>query len=557
MSRIRLQVIIAFVAIVLLAVAMAYLAFNISTVVVPDYGGVYREGIVGNPNTINPVLSQANSVDQDLVGLIFTGLTRSNEKGEIIPDLAERWEISADGTVYSFYLRQDVTWHDGAPLTASDVVYTISVIQNPNFQGASFLTDLWRNIVVEQVDAFTVRFILREPFAPFLDHTTLGLLPAHILGAVPVETLAEHSFNAEPVGTGPFMVAEASSSHLSLVANPNFYRSRPYIENLEFIFYPSDAAVFQAHQEGEIDGIARVYPEHLKAVREDKSLSLYSAPLAGYNLIYLNLDRGIFQDRAVRQAMMWTIDRQKLVDEALAGQGIVIDSPILPNSWAYEPNVVHYKPDRRKAAAILEEAGWVDRDGDGVREKGQLKLEFALATNEDDPTRVHMIQAVADQLQSVGIRAVPQTVGWEELVGQMLRLRRFDAILSGWQNLSPDPDPYPYWHSSQASEDGLNFANYINQEVDLLLQDARSTSDVERRVELYRRFQEIFGQEVPSLLLYQPVYNYAVDESVNNVQVGPLYDSSQRLSTVAKWYIATQRMLYSEAREKGLETRPR
>ncbi len=557
MGRIRLQVVIAFVAIVLLGVAMAYLAFNISTVTVPDYGGIYREGLVGNPNAINPILSQSNPVDQDLVELIFTGLTRNDEKGEIVPDLAERWEISPDGTVYTFHLRRDVVWHDGAPLTASDVVYTISVIQNPNFQGSPFLMDLWRNVVVEQVDAYTVSFTLREAFAPFLDHTTLGLLPAHILGTVPVETLANHNFNAEPVGTGPFKVEESSARHLSLVANPDYYRSRPYIEGLDFIFYPSDAAVFQAHQRREIMGIGRVYPEYLKAVRDNKSLSLYSAPLAGYNLIYLNLDRGIFQDRAVRQAMMWALDRQKLVDEALGGQGIVIDSPILPNSWAYEPNVQHYKPDPRKAKAMLDEAGWSDRDGDGIREKGSLKLEFTLATNEDDPTRVRMIQAVADQLQAVGIRAVPQTVGWEELVGQMLRLRRFDAILSGWQNLPPDPDPYPYWHSSQASEDGLNFANYINQEVDLLLQDARSTNDRERRIELYRRFQEIFSQEVPSLLLYQPVYNYAVDESVHNVQIGPLYNAGQRLDTVARWYIATQRMLYSEAREKGLETRPR
>jgi peptide/nickel transport system substrate-binding protein len=557
MGRIRLQVIIAFVAIVLLGVAMAYLAFNISTVMVPDYGGIYREGIVGNPNIINPVLSQSNPVDQDLVELIFTGLTRNNEKGEIVPDLAERWDISSDGTVYTFYVRQDVVWHDGAPFTASDVVYTISVIQNPGFQGVSFLTDLWRTVVVEQVDLYTVRFILREPFAPFLDYTTLGLLPVHILGAVPVETLADNNFNAEPVGTGPFKIEESSARRVSLVANPDYYRSRPYIERLEMIFCPSDAAAFQAYQRHEIMGIARVYPEYLEAVRDDKSLSLYSAPLAGYNLIYLNLDRGIFQDRAVRQAMMWALDRQKLIDEALGGQGIVIHSPILPNSWAYEPNVQQYKFDPRKAKAMLEEAGWVDGDGDGVREKGQLKLEFTLATNEDDPTRVRMIQAVADQLQNVGIRAVPQTAGWEELVGQMLRLRRFDAILSGWQNLPPDPDPYPYWHSSQASEDGLNFANYINQEVDLLLQDARSTSDRERRIELYRRFQEIFSQEVPSLLLYQPVYNYAVDDSVNNVQIGPLYNAGQRLNTVSKWYIATQRMLYSEAREKGLETRPR
>ena len=175
MGRIRLQVVIAFIAIVLLGVAMAYLAFNISTVTVPDYGGVYREGIVGNPNAINPVLSQSNPVDQDLVGLIFTGLTRNDEKGEIVPDLADHWEISPDGTTYTFHLRQDVVWHDGAPLTAADVVYTISVIQNPNFQGAPYLTDLSRQICCRAESNMVYQFSFScRGLCSLPGHTMLG-----------------------------------------------------------------------------------------------------------------------------------------------------------------------------------------------------------------------------------------------------------------------------------------------------------------------------------------------------------------------------------------------
>ena len=552
MGRVRLQVIIALLTIALLVLVMGYVAFSVSTVTIPDFGGTYVEGIAGNPQAINPILCQSNPVDQDLAALIFTGMTRLNDNADIIPDLAERWEVSPDGTAYTFHLRQDVVWHDGAPFSAEDVVFTINAIKDPHFQGAPFLAEMWRTVVVEQIDAYVVRLILREPFGPFLDYTALGILPAHILGSVPIETLGQSKFNASPIGTGPYKVGEVSARRILLVANPGYYRSRPYIDRIEFIFYPDDPSVFEARKRGEIMGIARVLPEHLQAVREDETLTLCSAPLSAYSIVFLNLDRGIFQDRAVRQAMMSALHRRRLVDDILAGQGVVIHSPILPHSWAYDPDVRKYEQDLRKSKAMLEEAGWFDDDGDGVRERGPLRLEFTLTTNEDDPTRVRLISAISDQLTAVGIRAIPETVGWEHLVSQMLRLRRYDAILSGWQDLPPDPDPYPFWHSSQVNEDGLNFANYISEEADVLLGEARSTTEKQRRIELYRQLQEIFAREVPSLLLYQPVYNYAVDASVHNVQIPPMIDSSDRFRTVTSWYIATQRILYSEAREKGL-----
>lgn len=557
MGRIRLEVFIAVLAIMLVVVAMGVVAFTVSTVVVPDYGGTYVEGLSGNPQAINPILCQNNPVDRDLAALVFTGLTRANERGEIVPDLAERWDISPDGVSYTFFLRRDVSWHDGAPLTVEDVVFTINAIKHPDYRGSPFLADMWRTVVVEQVDTYTVRFILREPFAPFLDHTTVGILPVHILGSASVAALEQSQFNAAPIGTGPYKVAEVSARRILLVANPAFYRSRPYIDRLEFLFFPDHSAVFEARTAKQVSGIARVLPEHLQAVRGDSALQLYSAPLSGYNLVYLNLDRAVFQDREVRQAMLWALDRQRLVDEVLEGQGLVIDSPVLPSSWAHDPGLQRYSHDLRKAKALLEQAGWFDQDGDGVVERGSLKLEFTLATNDDDATRVRLIQAISEQLAKVGIRAVPQAVPWEELVSEMLRLRRYDAVLSGWQNLPPDPDPYPYWHSSQATEDGLNFANYISEEADSLLTEARWTTDRQRRLELYHRFQGVFVCDVPSLLLYQSVYNYAVDASVQSVQIGPLFSSADRFRTIGSWYIASRRMLYSEARQEGLIANPR
>jgi peptide/nickel transport system substrate-binding protein len=557
MGRMRLQVLIALVAIVLLVLTMGYVAFNVTTVTVPDYGGTYVEGVMGNPQAINPIFAQANPVDQDLVALIFEGLTRFDEHGTVVPPLAESWSISPEGTAYTFHLRQDVIWHDGAPFTADDVVLTINAMQSPDFQGASFLADMWRTVVVEPLDTYTVRFTLREPFAPFLDYTTIGILPAHVLAGVSVQAMAESKFNVSPIGTGPFKVDEVSAERIVLVANPTHYRSRPYLDRIEFQFYPDHDSVYEARKRGEVDGIARVLPEHLGAIGQDRSLTLYTAPLSGYNMVFLNLDRGIFQEQAVRQAMMYALDRQKMVDSILGGQGVVVHSPILPNSWAYDTEVPRYDHDLKKAIQLLEDAGWYDDDKNGVRERGPLTLEFSLITNQDDPVRVALIYEISRQLAEVGIRAVPETVPWDELVGDKLRLRRFDALLSGWQNLPPDPDPYPYWHSSQANENGLNFASYINPQMDALLEEARFTTDTQRRMELYLRFQEMFASEVPSLLLYQPVYNYAVDSSVNAVQIGPMVDSSDRFRTVSTWYMATERMLYSQARQKGFTTPPK
>ena len=211
-----------------------------------------------------------------------------------------------------------------------------------------------------------MRFCCASPYAPFLDYTTIGILPVHILGSVPVEALGDSQFNAKPIGTGPFMVAEVSARHIALQANPEYFRSRPYLDRIEFIYYPNDQAVFEARKRGEVAGIARVLPEHLQAVRDDPDLTLYSAPLSGYTLIFLNLDRGVFQDPAVRRAMALALDRQQLVDDILGGQGIVIHSPILPDSWAYDENVRQYTHDPRKAVVALEETGWFDDNRDGV-----------------------------------------------------------------------------------------------------------------------------------------------------------------------------------------------
>ncbi len=546
MLRNRSKTLIAIAAIVALIAGLGVLAAHLTTVAIPEAGGTYVEGVVGNPTYINPILGQYNPVDRDLQALIFSGLTTTDAQGVIIPDLAERWEISSDGLRYVFHLRQDARWHDGAPFSSTDVKFTIQAIQDPSFEGPPELSALWRSVQVDTPDPHTVVFTLSEPFGPFLEYTTQRLVPSHILATVSPEQLPTSQFNAEPIGTGPYKVVETTAHYTLLEANPAYYGARPSIARIQIMFYPDRASLLAAYERGEVTGIAPLLPEDLAQVRQDSRLNLYSAPYSGYTMVFLNLQRPFFEDALVRRALWQAIDRQGLIDSALNGQGIPIDGPILPNSWAYDRGLPRVQYDPEAAAKALEDAGWRDADGSGVRSRNGVKLEFTLLTN-DDPVREKMIAEIAQQWAAIGVKVQTQTMDMVELVRDRLYPRDYDAILYGWDLPAADPDPYPLWHSSQASGDGQNYVGYQDAESDRLLEEARRISNREQRIALYQEFQRRFVEQAPSLILYQPIYNYGVDEQVKGVQITPLFGTGDRFRNVSDWYIATKRVTLGEA----------
>ncbi len=542
----RWQVVIAVLAVLLILVVTGYTAYNTSTVLVPDFGGTYVEGIAGNPRYINPLLSAYNDVDRDLAALVFNGLTAADEDGQILPDLAETWEISADSLSYTFRLRTDVRWHDGASFSADDVLFTVDLLRSPDFPGQLEVAELWRAVEVERLGSHTVRFTLTEPFAPFIHHTTIGLLPAHVLEGVSAEQLLDHPFNLHPIGTGPFKVHEVAAAHALLLPNEDYYAGRPYLDRIEFLFYPDYASALAAYQRGDVDGLSRVSSDYFRNALAEEGLKLYSAPFSGYALVFLNLKKPVFQEREVRQALLWAIDRQKIIDQILEGQAVVAHGPVPPFSWAYEANAARYAYDSSKARALLEQAGWRDEDGDGVREKAGVRLQFALLTNEDT-TRIKVINELTRQWAQVGIRAVPQTAGVAGLVRDFLVPREYEAILYDWQRLPTDPDPYTQWHSTQSLGSGQNFASYQSEQADLIMEEARQTTDPGRRAALYRELQHILAEDVSALPLYYPVYTYAIDRAVQDVQIGPMWDTPDRFRTITQWYAATRRVMVSEA----------
>lgn len=537
------QVILTLVGIFLLITLLGYSSYTVATVTIPDRGGAFREGVAGNPQYLTPLRCQGdNQVDQDICALLFRGLTKIDHQGRVVPDLAENWSI-VDGSIYTFRLKPNQFWQDGKPITTDDVVFTINVLQDPDVYSLPNLAPLWRSVEVEQIDELTIRFSLVEPFAPFLDYTAIGLLPKHRWDGVPAAELAEGHSDGIPVSNGPMIISEIDATHARLELNPFYEGQSPYLSALELRFYPDYPTLFSAYLADEIEGVSTILPSDLPAAAEREDLELYSSELPVYVHVVLNLNNPnlpFFQDERVRQALYYGLDRERLVSEVIEGQGSVAHSLLTRGHWAYFPEVTKYGYDPAFAAQLLTEAGWIDADNDGVREKDGRRLEFQLTTN-DNKTRQALTERIAVDWSEIGIRVIPSQATFQQLVSDLLVPRQFEAALISW-DAPGDPDPYPLWHSTQSEGGGQNYSGWSNEVADQLMQEARASSDEETRKALYAELQELFALEAPAILLYHPVYTYGVSQRVNNVQIGALNHPSERFRTFPDWYMVTRRV---------------
>ncbi len=549
--HIRWQVLLALAGVLLLTTLLGYSAYNVATVLVPAEGGIFREGVAGNPKYINPLRCDVTEVDYDLCALLFRGLTRTDKNGRAMPDVAESWTISGDGLTYDFRLKEGEFWDDGQPVTVDDVIFTVGILQDPDVYSLPALASLWQAVQASKVDDRTVRFTLREVFSPFLDYTSIGLLPKHIFANVPPVDVAT-KLNTTPVGNGRMMIEEMTADHVTLGPNPYFAGKKPFIKSLELRFFADHPSLFPAFAAGEIDGISRVLPESMPEAIARDDLQLFSSAQPSYINITLNLNNPnvpFFQEKEVRQALLYGINREALVQDIAAGQGIIAHSPILPENWAFNPDVTRFEHSPEKARALLDQAGWVDANGDGIREKDGRPLQFVLHTN-DDATRSALIKRIAEDWAAIGVKAEPTPVTFAGLVNDLLAPRTFEAVLIGWETPG-DPDPYPLWHSTQTVGAGQNYSGWTNEQADRVMEKARAELDESQRKELYGEFQQIFADEVPALLLYYPVFTYGVSSAVQNVQMGALNHPSQRFESFADWYMETQRVPTTQA--GGLE----
>jgi peptide/nickel transport system substrate-binding protein len=550
MKKIRLQLIIILVTAVIVGVLLVVQKPISGTLLTaPNSGGVYTEALVGEFGRLNPVLDMNNQADHDVDQLIFSGLVKFDSSGLPVPDLAESWGISKDGTIYNFALRSGMVWHDGDPVTVDDIIFTVELFRDTSLLIPADVRTFWAEVAVEKIDDTTVQFRLPEAYAPFLDYLGFGILPAHLLDGRTVDQLVDDPFNLQPVGTGPYrfdrlIIEKSQVAGVVLKVNESYYGETPYLQQVIFIYYPDSASAYEAYTSGEVKGISEITADVLPKVLLETNMASHTAMLNKLSLIYLNLKNNevpFFEDENVRQALILSLNRTYMIQNFVGGQAVVADSPIMPGGWAYFPGVQVYEFDQERARQILSAAEYtMPAEGGALKSKDGVALEFTLLYPNDD-----LHKALAEQIQKnwAGISVIVDIIpmSYDQLIDDYLVPRTYQAALVELNMTGThDPDPYPFWDSAMATG-GQNYSQWDNKNASEYLELARTTPDVGERIKLYRNFQVLFSKQVPAIPLYYNVYTFSIDHQVSDVTIGPLFNISDRLSTFLRWNLVNQR----------------
>ncbi len=549
-------VVVALAAIAVLLFSQQSTLLPITPEVKPSTGGVYSEALVGSFNRLNPVLDYTNSADQDVDRLIFSSLLRFDDRGLPVNDLIESMGISQNGQNYNISLRENAVWHDGQPVTSEDVVFTVELLRSEDLPVPEDTRALWQNVEAEALDENTLQFRLPEPYAPFLDYLTFGILPKHLLGDLSPAEIIDSQFNLQPVGSGPyrfdqFLFEDDQIIGVSLTAFEDYYNDPAFIEQFTFKYYPDPEAALSAYQSGDILGISQVTNDILPQALQEPNLNMHSGQVPLLSIIFLNLDNPqvpYFQDVNIRRALLMGIDRQRIINQLKDGQTTLAHGPIFPGSWAYYDGIekIEYDPDA--AIQILRAAGYaIPAAGSSVRtnEEGQ-SLSFELVYPSGAKYE-QLAEAIASDWQRLGVEANLQAVDSDDLVATYLDPREYDAALVDINlTSSPDPDPYPFWDQAQITG-GQNYSKWNDRQASEFLEEARVELDRTERTRLYNNFQVRFASELPALPLFYPIYNYGIDQRINGVAMGSLYEVSDRFANVTKWFLIAERSLETAA----------
>ncbi|MBZ9569670.1 hypothetical protein KJA16_01990 [Patescibacteria group bacterium] len=610
-----------------------------NTEIKPALGGIYIEGVTGFPRFINPIYAPLNDIDRDLTELLFSGLMKYNEGGGIVPDLAE-CKIKQEGKIYECYLKENIFWHDKERLTADDVIFTIKIIQEPEYK--SPLRINWLEIEVEKISDLGIRFKLKSPYSPFLENLTLKILPKHIWEDISPQNFPLATYNLEPIGSGPYQFKElkrnrlGSPASLTLIANLNYFEKRPNISQISFKFFEKEEDLIEAFRKKEIQGLSILDPKYYKLLQENEFLNL-PLSLPRYFALFFNPEKSkVLAEKEVREALNYGTNKKEILEKVLTNQGEVVDSPILPAIYGFSAPIKTYQFNLEKAKEILDEAGfkenttgqrekiikkevefqfksdlksgsqgkeveelqkclakdpeiypegkvtgffgnltkkavirfqeeyakeilepWGFKKGTGLVSRTTrtklneicfekpveiLPLSFSLVTV-DQAFLIEIANLLKEQWQALGVEIEIKIKASENstLEREIIKPRDYQSFLFG-QVLGSIPDPFPFWHSSQKKDPGLNLALYENKIVDKLLEEGRKIQDSKERSKIYEEFQNILIADAPVVFLYNPNYNYFVSKEVKGINTKIIIDPSKRFSGITNWYIKTQRV---------------
>jgi peptide/nickel transport system substrate-binding protein len=519
-------------------------------VAVPLHGGAISEGVVGTPRFINPVLA-TSPADRDMVALVYSGLMRKNVDRTLIPDLAEKYEVSKDGLVYTFTLKEKIYFHDKKPVTADDIIFTIAKVKDSLIKSPQ--TANWEGVSAKKIDDRTIEFTLRQAYPLFLENATLGIMPAHLWNNSPIEL---NSANTSPVGSGPYMIKNTarensgSINSYELESFKDFAFGEPYIKTLRVRFYLNENDLIAALENGDVDQISSITPDNANAL-EEKNYQIDSSVLPRVFGLFFNQNKNqLFIDKTVTNAIDQAIDKDRIVREVLHGYGVAIDDPIPPNMIAYQKLSTENASPRSETLKRVEENlakdGWVKgEDGflqksttDKNKKKTLVPLQFSISTG-NAPELAKAAELIKNDLEAIGMKVEVKTFEVGNLNQSVIRAREYEALLFG-QIINHESDLFAFWHSSQRKDPGLNVAMYTNAKVDKILEDAFITVDEQARIKKYAEFENEIKKDMPAVFLYSPNFTYVVSPNLNGTSIDHIISPADRFSNIYSWYTKKQ-----------------
>ena len=606
------------------------------TTLVPANKGTYTEGIIGTPRFLNPLYKDSNDTDRDISELLFSGLMAYGPDGKLTEDLAKSYSVSDDGLTYEFILKDNLRWSDNEPLTSDDILYTISVIQDPAYK--SPLRGQWLGVETEKITDTSFRLKLKNPYSSFLENCTLKILPKHIWSNVSADDFPLSPFNLSPVASGPYVVKKTNRNKdgdilsMELAPNARYFGQKPHIQHFVFAFFGDNDSLLASFRRGIVKGFAQQQLPDPKA-SAIAGENLYSFTLPRYFALFFNSDNNpALDDAQVRQALNLATDKQEIIAKALNGAGSAVDSPILSDFYHFNPPMVSYSFDTEQAQQLLDKSGFAAAS-DGSRTKavsrkpafqftknlslgskldpdvkelqtclakevapdlaasgkfdadtkdavnkfqqkyhadildanglttptGDVKqatrdklnavcfpsggqtipLHFTLTTV-DQPTLVNVADIIKAQWAKIGATVDIKTEDIDTLERDTIKPRNYEILLFG-EVLGSLPDPFPFWHSSQKNDPGLNFSLYQSQDADKALTDGRQSLDEDSKAAALGSFQDILLKDAPAVFLYNPNYVYVTSGELKGIKDGVIIDPSQRFAQAALWYTQEER----------------
>lgn len=506
---------------------------------IPTSGGTLVEGIVGTPRFVHPVLALTRT-DRDLTALLYSGLLRVDTSGALVPELAESVTVSDDGRVYNVVLRRDAQFHDGTPITADDVAFTVSLIQDPALKSPR--RGDWNGVTVEVLGEHELNFVLSDPYTPFRENLTLGIMPQHIWNTLSAEAFPFSERNTNPVGSGPYRLSGYNRDNSGLITSYTLTahedgRPAPKIKTVRVKFYPNQRQLQEAFLAGDITSTASLgYADVAKLSEREPALTVVDTPLPRLFAVFFNQNRSVvLRDEAARNALAAAIDRDALIAATVNGFGTATTLPVPPQFAAFassSPTTATSSPHE-----ILEAGGWERNAGVWQKEIDDevRTLRIDLATS-NSPRLSAIARELATMWEKLGVAVNVDLYEESDLTQTVIRPREYETLLFG-MNIGRALDLYPFWHSSQREDPGLNVALYTNLTVDDALETARTTQEQSERAAALGTFVSELQSETPAAFLFSPHFVYAYHDTLTIAPLAPLGAAEERFANIRQWHI--------------------